>query len=379
MDRPKTLIVAPYFPLPPDSGGRIRVLEGLRYVANFASITFASLYYGLWDLREYSLLKNLCEDIVLARVDYVSQVKSTLLPSATTKATSPQMMQALARLAEENNFDLVHFHHVYLGEYFELFSDIPIILEDHNVESVVYSRAKNFEEAKKMRKYEIQKWREADEIIVVTEQDKKLICNITNVGAHKVTVSPNGVDCQYFKPHKPQDNIRIVFLGYLDYQPNRDAIKFFHETIWPILKPLELEWIIVGSGNPSSLQDLESDPLISICRNPPDVRPFLDSNSIFIVPLRVGGGSRLKILTAFAMGSPVVSTNIGCEGIPAVSGKHLLIANSTDEMHNAIVRLVNDMQLRNRLGTQARLFVEESFLWNDTLASIKQVYSRLLQ
>ncbi len=194
-------------------------------------------------------------------------------------------------------------------------------------------------------------------------------------------VAPNGVDIEYFQPSpKPVDPNSLVFTGLISYRPNTDAVLFFvHEVLPHIVKARpEAVFSIVGMGPPDEILRLAS-PNVKVTGEVPDVRPYIQNASIFVVPLRMGSGTRLKVLEGLAMGKPMVSTRLGCEGIEVRDGEHLLMEDDPQAFAQAVVRLMEDRELSARLGTAGRALVEQNYSWESIVQTMQQFHLQLLQ
>ena len=185
-----------------------------------------------------------------------------------------------------------------------------------------------------------------------------------------MAVVPNGVDLDYFHVlPQPIQRRHLVFTGSMDWRPNQDAARYFVREILPLLKQVrpELECTFVGRNPPADIERLADIPGVHITGTVGDVRPYVERAAVYIVPLRIGGGSRLKILEALAMGRAVVSTTVGAEGLDVVHDKHLLLADDPRTFADCVLRLLDDQQRCRSLSTEGRRLVEQHYGW-DALA-----------
>lgn len=286
------------------------------------------------------------------------------------------MVRAILEFLAYNQPDLIHLHHTYSGAYASLFKGIPILLEEHNIEYDIVRRSGLQKEQKELMVFEQNLWESVDHCITVTQRDFQMMSE--TIPVKKISLLPNGVDTQYFQPPANPGELKLIFIGGLSYPPNQQAIRNFRESVWPYLHSYKVPWYIIGSGMPEDLDFVHSDPQIHFLQNVPDIRPYLDSNSIMVVPLQVGGGSRIKILTALAMGSPVVSTTIGCEGLDVIDGKHILIADDPQAMLAHIDRLFKNPLLRMSLSRAGRQLVETHYDWRIVLEPLQSIYHDLM-
>jgi glycosyltransferase involved in cell wall biosynthesis len=203
-------------------------------------------------------------------------------------------------------------------------------------------------------------------VVAVSEEDALALRPLS--GTTRVAVHPNGVDvASYrFRDHSTAAGGGLLMTGHFGYAPNIDATRWLSKEIMPMLRQVKAGLRLTLAG-----RNLARDgwpEFISAAPNVPDIRPYFDAADALIVPLRAGGGTRLKLLEAFAKGLPAVTTTIGCEGLPVEDGVHALIADSTDQIVTATIRLLDDVPLRARLAANARRLVEQQFDWREISA-----------
>jgi glycosyltransferase involved in cell wall biosynthesis len=285
-------------------------------------------------------------------------------------------------------FDLVHVESVVLGAYRAAIADSPVILSHHNVESALVRQrsgtARNAlarsllrHEASKLEALERDWAPRAAVNIVVSELDGERLGRLAPNA--KVEVVPNGVDTDYFRadPEISPEPSTIAFAGGMDWYPNRDAMVFFARDIWPRLASTNTRRraIIIGRSPPRELTELR-DSRLEVLGFVPDVRPLVSRAAIYICPMRIGGGTRLKILDALAMSRALVSTDLGVEGFDLIPELHFLRANTPDEFERQIARLEGDQALRGRLGRAGRELVEQRFSWAVVGQSLLESFER---
>jgi polysaccharide biosynthesis protein PslH len=183
----------------------------------------------------------------------------------------------------------------------------------------------------------------------------------------RVRVVENGVDLKFFKPAPDEpERESLVFVGAMHWRPNQDAVCWFVQEIFPILRARrpDISIVVVGQSPPPHIQKLDLLPGVHIAGRVEDVRPYVDSAAVYVVPLRIGGGTRLKILEALAMKKAVVSTSVGAEGLAVADGMHLMIADGAEPFADRIDLLLRDSALRRELGERGRKLVEEQYGWD---------------
>lgn len=287
---------------------------------------------------------------------------------------------------------IVHADHLHMAPYLELGRPALTVIDEHNVESQILERlAEQYRgrpqypylrlQANRMKAFEARMIGRASLVLSVSEGDAAQLAGMAP--GLPVEVVPNGVDLHYFQPpptdHAPKPG-RLVFIGSMNWLPNHDAMIYFVHEIMPLLKqdsageaPWSLD--IVGQNPLPAVQALACGE-VRVTGVVPDVRPFIREAMIYIVPLRVGGGSRLKILEAFAMGIPVVSTSVGCEGLGTRPEEHLLTADTPADFARAVRRLAQDPALRARLAQNALLHARAHFGWEAIGNRLINLYAR---
>jgi glycosyltransferase involved in cell wall biosynthesis len=215
--------------------------------------------------------------------------------------------------------------------------------------------------------------------VTVSEVDRRLL--LTTNPRLRVDVIPNGVDTKIYQPLPEGDSTpALVFVGNMDYRPNVDAMMYFCSQVLPRVRCAlpDVQMWIVGINPRAEVRHLEGEG-VHVTGRVDDVRPYYARSTACVVPLRAGGGTRLKILEAMAFGRPVVSTTIGCEGLDVVDGEHLFIADSADEFAEQTVRLLLDEALRRRVATEARRLAETCYDWDVVVTELEHVYREVAE
>jgi glycosyltransferase involved in cell wall biosynthesis len=265
--------------------------------------------------------------------------------------------------------------------------DVPVVFFEHNVEYRIWQRLAGVErrwgrralleiEWRKVRRREQQAVNRAALTIAVSDVDRQTL--VEEAPGARVEVVPTGVDTEYFAPSgRAEIPHRLVFSGSMDWYPNEDAIRHFAATLWPSLRRAlpGVSLTVVGRRPSDGLRQALAGTGIELTGTVDDVRPYLDEASLYIVPLRVGGGTRLKIFEALAMGKPVVSTPIGAEGLGLESGRHFVSAVNDSRFVQAVVDALAAPERRRALGREGRRLVEERYSWHQ----VSRVFERHLQ
>lgn len=287
----------------------------------------------------------------------------------------PEMQNALDTMLARGHYDIVLFESVLMAGY-NVPEGIKIIIDQHNIEHELLQRTfelekapfrkwYNWREGRILRKGEIERCRRANMILVTSERERQILQGL--LPERVIEVVPNGVDIETFYESSSEGEIsnRVIFTGTMDYYPNTNAALFFAQQCWPLIRAQipGATWQIVGRNPPPEVQKLAELPGVTVTGTVPDVRPYLAASSVAIAPLRIGSGTRLKILEALAMRKAVVSTSIGYEGLSLVPGKHLIVVDQPEEIAQAVITLLNNTEMRRTLGSAGRVLVESEYSW----------------
>lgn len=300
------------------------------------------------------------------------------------------MMGFVNKLAVFEKYDIIHIDTIGLFPYALPFSNIPFVLNHHNIEShmmsVRFSLERNTfkkmyfkKEAIKLREYECNACKKSTVNLVVSDLDALRLKKA--VGDVDVTVVQNGVDLEYFKASNSfeGDDGGLVFAGGMSYYPNREAVLYFISEIWPLLVEdnKNRRVTIIGRNPPKELFRLaQQHSNIIVPGYVEDVRPYISAAKIYICPIKNGGGTRLKILDALAMGKPLVATGFAVEGLDLVEDQHYLRAENAAEFKAQIIRLENDSKLCLKFALAGRKFVTERYSWDIIGGTIEEAYQK---
>jgi len=357
--------------LPVDTGGKIRSYNILRHLANRHEVTFLSYYGGRKDSAyetdiegELPGTQTICTgaldgNALAQSVDYLRRIFQPA-PFAVSKFTHPGVRRAVESALNTNRFDVAVCDFLSASWNFPEFLALPTLLFQHNVETALWHRMASTEtnpirraayriEASKMARYEQRALGRFHHIIAVSENDRKQMLAMDPKST--ITVVPTGVDTQKY-PVAPPANAnppRVVFTGSMDWEPNLDAVAFFCEDIFPRVRAEYPATVfqIVGRNPHPRVKQLASEH-VEVTGTVPSVAEYLRDATVVVVPLRIGGGTRLKIFEAMAMGKALISTSIGAEGLDVQSGHDLILADDPIAFANAIVSLIRDASLRQQ-------------------------------
>ncbi len=288
---------------------------------------------------------------------------------------------ALARRIEalcsgQTRPDIVHLDTIALAPYRKYCGLVPTVLGHHNIESQIMARRAPHESSAAARLYVAAQARRLTELertepgkfplnVVVSETDGAALTQLCP-GTATVNV-PNGVDIEYFRPRPGEETPALIYTGGMNMFANRDAVEWFLESIWPLVKREVPEARFFAIGQRPSERVLEAaarDPSVEAPGHVADVRPWVARAAVYIVPLRVGGGTRLKMVDAMAQGKAIVATRVGAEGIKGDDGRHFVLADEPEAFAREVVRLLRDPAARARLAAEARTRAEDTYAWS---------------
>ena len=384
----KILFFSQRFPLPMDAGGKIRTGQMLKFLKETFAITMVCNIESPKDDQYLDQVNTLCSEFHAVpwkettkySVKFYFRVFTRFFssyPITIKNDYSKELEEKIEELVRTHSYDLLicdflqptlNFKRVMQGN--------RTLLFQHNVESMIvkrhYETASNvlmkmfwYVQWKKMAKYEKLMCKSFNGVVTVSENDKATLEK--EFGAENVYAIPTGVDISYFSPNgtTPEPN-SLIYVGSMDWLPNEDAILYFAEQILPLIKQnvSGVRLTVVGR-NPSDslLHTLARCPEIQIVGRVDDIRPYISRHSVFILPLRIGGGTRIKVFEAMAMGKAIVSTHIGTEGLPLTNGEYVVHADTPSSFAEAIVRLLKNDDDRRKIENAARDFVEKKCSW----------------
>jgi sugar transferase (PEP-CTERM/EpsH1 system associated) len=396
------LLLTQIVPFPPDSGPKIKTYHVLRYLAAHHRVTLVAFTRNDEEERDAAKLREIC-----AAVHTVHLSRSTVRNAVTfarsllgrrswiiERDSSDAMHTLLAQLvaAEQragHPFDLVHADQLNMAQYAEPLR-LPRLLDQHNAVWTVFRRVAQQErglkrllwerEWRKLREYEGRICRAFEAVTVVSEEDRRAL--VEAMGREReMPIIPIAIDTDVQRAIPREPGARaILSMATMLWPPNVDGVLWFAREIFPRIQQevADTHFYVVGQRPVTEVRALPAtNPAIEVTGYVPEVAPYIARSGCLIVPLRSGGGMRVKILEAMARGIPIVSTTIGYEGIDVIPGEHLLVADTPAEFAAAVVRLLNDPALGERMAAAARRRVIERYDWRAICPAIDRVYAEI--
>jgi polysaccharide biosynthesis protein PslH len=391
----RVLLLSPGTPLPTWGAGT-RIYQLARHLSSDHEVTLLS-YAEPSEMPKVAALHDFCRDVRLIptrpdgpiiRRARQARWTASRLPFHAREFHGARMQAALDSLLAERRFDIVQIELLQMT-CFRLRTDARVVLDEHNVEYELLRRMNQGErsairrahhrlEERKVRRYEQLGWGRVDGVAVTSRREELIVRQ--DAPTAPTAIVPNCVDLEYFSPYdqKPEPG-QIVFTGLLTYRPNLDAARHLVDDILPRIRERHpgATLTVVGAGRASDLEALRR-PGVDVTGWVTDVRPYLRRASVIVAPLRIGAGTRLKVVEGLAMAKPMVSTTVGCEGIDVRSGEHLLVADSPDDFADAVALLLRDRALSRRLGDAGHRLARDHYSWRAATDRLSELFDRLI-
>lgn len=400
----RILFLSQLLPLPLDAGPKVRafhVIEHLTARGHRVTVVarsrrdddpqpVASLRESCWRVHTEVLARSRPRDLAMLLLGPLRR-----LPWSIDRDASASLRRKIAAVVrEEGPFDAIHADQLAMAEFAfaardaQAESPATLVLDQHNAVHRVpallaaqrrgWPRAWLRGEARRLLRYEKEVCRRMDRVIWVSAEDRAAVLGATAASGEGVpdeaaTVIPICIDPGPVPPPRRPSADRVSFVGGMHWPPNRDGVNWFHRRVWPriVAAGSEARLTVLGKAPPPGLR---RDPAATAPGFVADLEPYLGETAAFVVPLLSGAGMRVKILDAWARGLAVVSTSVGAEGIAAVDGSNLLLADGPADFAAAVLRLLGDPELRRRIGDAGRSTVESTYDWRVAYGAWDRVY-----
>jgi glycosyltransferase involved in cell wall biosynthesis len=391
------LLLTQVLPYPPDSGPRVKTHNVIKYLAQEHRVTLVSFVRG--DQTEHVRhLERYCQAVYAAPMargatrDALAVVRSFLTgqPWMTVRDDRKAMRQLVDRLSAEQRFDVVHADQLNMGQYAERVAGAFKVLDAHNALWLLYKRLWETmspgprkwllgRDWRLLKLYEGRLVREFDAVLAVSEEDREALLEAAEESVD-ITVIPIAIDTDEVTvvAREPQPR-HILHIGTMYWPPNVDGVNWFVQEIYPLIRRQrpDVQFDVVGSRPPAGLIALnDAGAGINVAGYVEDPAPYQRQAAVMVVPLRAGGGMRVKILNALAQGLPIVSTTLGYEGIEVTPGQDILVGDTPEEFVAQVLCVLNDPDLGRRLSVNGRHLVEEKYDYRRACRQLGKVYMR---
>lgn len=395
----KVLFLAHLFPLPLDSGGKIKSYCTLKTLAKEHEVQVLAYLRTDEEWRLVCELRRICQDAYLVPLQrgalrQMADLASSLLTGRSfivSRDDRAHMRAAFRNLVSSFSPDVVHIDHLQMAQFVDSGGSYRTVLDHHNVESVIVRRVAETAKSRmtrlyagvewpKLQRYELQACRSSDMVLTVSEEDRRTLQEL-DWRIDNIHCVPIGVDVDHFRPVERNTASRnILSVGTMYWPPNVDSMLYFCREIFPLVKDRVpgSTLTIAGQRPAATVRALASDPAVMVTGYVEDLTDLARQCGVFVVPLRSGSGVRVKILSALGMGLPVVSTSVGAEGLEVTDGKHVLIADTPEEFAEATARILEDDVLARSLGENGRRLVCEKYSWEVVGERLLHLYRHVL-
>ena len=394
----KILFLSPTVPFPLTDGGRIRVFNLLKQIATKNDVTLLALETqptdaeGVAQLQQLGIQVHLVPNApTLPPVSFGTLLKAFIRrqPITVARYDLPAYRQKFKELVATGTFNLVHYEMFHTAQ-FHTEARLPGVLSQQNVDSAIWRRLCRetvnpfykfayWTQQLAFQRYERVLSPKFDAVTCTSDIDATVFER--HCRADVIEIIPNGVDITHYQPDVSSEvPAHLIYIGSMDWYPNEDAVGFFADEVLPRIQERvpDVRFSIVG-GNPSArVQKLAERKGVVVTGRVPEIKPYFAEATVFVVPLRIGSGTRLKILEALAMGKAIVSTSVGAEGLDLKDGEEIFIADEPTAFADAVTRLLTDTSLRRRIGGNGRARVERDYDWRSIGEKLHQLYTKIL-
>ncbi|MCU0491331.1 MAG: glycosyltransferase family 4 protein [Chloroflexaceae bacterium] len=403
----RILLLTQVLPYPPDSGPKVKTYNVIQYLARHHEVTLVSLIRSPNEETHAEKLRDLCAAVYTvplkrSRLRDLGYLAHSLLSGRSfimARDACPALDQLLAELSRQHEFDLVHADQLNMAQFALKLPGIPTLLDQHNAVWTIVQRMAAHSaslprriflelEARRLRRYEAEVCQQFDAVVTVSDPDRQALelamqAQGLPLPTQPFPVIPIAVDAQGEPPVQREANPRtILSMATMFWPPNIDGVLWFANEVYPLVQQAvpDVQFVIAGARPPQRVQRLaEQNPSINVTGYVEDPLPYMQASAALIVPVRAGGGMRVKILEALARGMPIVSTTIGYEGIDLTPGEHLLVGDTPAAFAEALIRLLRDPALGRTLAARGRRLAEERYDWRVVNRELDAVYAALPQ
>lgn len=400
MKKIKVLMVTPYLPYPPYSGGQTRSFNLLTHLAEKCDITLFSFTLPDQESEKIDILKKYCSKIITIKRGKTWKPEKVLFtglspyPFLIANYFSPKLKKMIKRELSSGQYHLVHVECFYLMPNIPK-TKIPVLLVDQTIEFAVYQHYVESLTAKlfflkpllaldvaKLKFWEKKFWKQADSLVAVSKEDQMLMERLSK---RKVEIVPNGVNEKLIESKKTEKYSQPTILyGVANFKwiQNKEGAMNLLKFVWPKIREImpQVRLLIAGRHSVSFINSVSSAKLENVTikevKNPSEV---YHRSWLLVAPMKSGGGSRTKFFEAMACGLPIVTTTEGIEGIEAKDGKEVIISQNLEKMAEDVVKLLKDKQLRERIGENGKILVKEKYSWHQSAHRLLEIYQNIAQ
>ncbi len=397
----RILLLTQVLPYPPDSGPKIKTFQVLRYLARHHEVVLVSFIRAESERAHIPVLQEYCREVRTVPIrrsrprDGLAFARSLVdgRPFLVVRDDDPRMHRTIAEVMESTPIDAVHADQLTMAQYALPLEGVYRVLDAHNAVWTIFRQMARRAphgprrwaldlEWRKLKGYEGEIGRRFDAVTAVSEEDREALVE-AGCPPERITVIPIAVDTEEIRPVERAPGARgILHIGTMYWPPNIEGVLWFARRVYPLIRERipDAPFLVVGARPPEEIRALEEEiPGVRVTGYVEDPTPWIRESGVFIVPLHTGSGMRVKILTAWAWGIPVVSTSVGCAGIPVHPGTNILVADDEADFAAAVVSVLTDPALASALAAEGRRYVEAQFDWRVVCRKLDEVYPAILR
>ncbi len=393
----KIVVVAPRFPFPLDKGDRLTIFHLLKYFSKQHQVSLVCFLEPGQDSALVEKVAPFCEHVETVPLRKSRAYTNAFMglfgrtPLQLQYYRDRTMAQAVHRVITAVQPDLLYAHLIRMGSYIDSYRNYARVVAFNVSMTLNYRRlakhtpsllGKMFYllEYHKLRRFEAEFARHFDRVLLISKHDLSAIEQKTPL--NNIFFNPHGVDAHYFTPdtNMPRIPNSLIFTGNMNYTPNIDAAQYFCQDILPSIRIRvpDIKLFIVGADPSSEIKSLAQDPSIRVTGRVPDLREYMNRTQIAIAPIRIGAGLQNKVLEGMSMRMPMVITSVANEGIQAIDGQNVLIADSPEDFTDRIISLLCDTERQSQIGARAREFIVQNWSWEKHFGNLEQMFIRLI-
>ena len=388
-----------FFSCPPIDGSSVRTFNLLKCLSLKHEIVFVCITDARKKFKDLTQLKKYCTEIFvidhphrITPLDYFFNLFSTK-PFFVQKRYNRKAQELIDEVLGRGDFDLIHADGLGAEQFILASRGIPKILDTRDALWLLHHR--EFKREKNLalkvyywlkllraKRYELKAYSFFDKVVFISRADERIISSLSKGKLKTLCTIPFGVDSPAEKSNQVRhDYPSLIFTGNMSYPPNVDAVLYFTDKVYPLVKKAvpSLRFHVVGAAPPPKVKKLSERDGVTVTGWVKDISIWLRKSTVFVCPLRYGSGMKIKILEAMAMGKPIVSSPIGIEGIKVEKDKDVLVADDPDSFASCVLSLLNDKKLRETTGRNARRLAVEEYSWSKVSTEFNELYESLIQ
>jgi GT2 family glycosyltransferase/glycosyltransferase involved in cell wall biosynthesis len=389
--KPQLLIVNTVIPYPPVDGGKIRLYQMMKNLSSRYDIHFVAFFQSPMDLEGIAGIEDYCVRIDTVPLNHLplNCLRRALIPEFCQGWICREMEEKIGEIIRTRPIDLIQIDCTLMAYYGSMMGDIPGIFveldagilklgESYNPTYRGWRKIFEIYEWLRMLRFELDFLPNFSKVVTLNPDDTELLKSfLPSLDVVTVTM---GTDLdQFLEPYRPVENCQILYVGSLGHYPNVDAIRWFVSKVLPKIRSKIPEVVvkIVGSGDPSGIEDIRNQPGVIYIGPVDDVRPYLRESALSVAPVRLGSGMKGKVLEALAMAKPMVATSVATRGIPVASGRDLIIADEASAFSEGVIRLLRDPALKEKVARNGQKLIEYHFGWKRKADEMDMIYQEI--